>query len=147
MIMKQKNYLLSVVFTATLTLALLGGFLARLVYPLVILPQWNIPNLVALSAVALVVGHWLAPDAKRNYLLLFLFAALSCALLPWAAGWTHLSQMPLCGLSGGLVFTATAWAYSSITDRLSTGPAAKSAPILAALGLYLAAQCFQGIGL
>jgi hypothetical protein len=32
-------------------------------------------------------------------------------------------------------------------DRLSTGPAAKLAPILSALGLYLAAQCFMGIGL
>lgn len=145
MIMKQKNCLLSVVFTATLTLALLGGFLARLVYPLVILPRWNIPNLVALSAVALVMEHYLAPGARRNYLLVLLFAALSCALLPWAAGWTLPSQMPLCGLSGGLVFTATAWAYSSITDRLSTGPTAKAAPILAAPALYLAAQCFQGI--
>ena len=145
--MKQKNYLLSVVFTATLTLALLGGFLARLVYPLVILPQWNIPNLVALSAVALVIEHYLAPGAKRNYLLVFLFSALSCALLPWAAGWTLPAQLPLCGLSGGLVFTTTAWAYSSITDRLSTGPAAKVAPLLSVLGLYLAAQCFQGIGL
>ena len=143
--MKTKNHLLSVVFTATLTLVLLGCVIARLVYSLVILPQWNIPNLVALSALALVVEQYLAPGAKRNYLCLFLFSALSCALLPWAAGLALPGQMLLWGLSGGVVFTATAWAYSSMMERLSTGPAAKAAPVMAAFGLYLAAQCFQGI--
>ena len=30
-------------------------------------------------------------------------------------------------------------------ERLSSGPVAKAAPVLSALGLYLAAQCFAGI--
>ena len=47
------------------------------------------------------------------------------------------------GMDKGAVFTATAWLYSSAQDRLSTGPVAKAAPILTALGLYLAAQCLM----
>ena len=49
------------------------------------------------------------------------------------------------GVIGCAVFTLTTWLFSSIQDRLSSGPAAKAAPILSAVGLYLTAQCFMGI--
>lgn len=143
--MKKDNNFLSIIFTGTLTLALLAGVIARLVYPMVILPQWNIPNLVALSAVALVLDHYLAGQGKKDYLALLVFSGLSCALLPWATGWIALGQMLLYGLTGGLVFTATAWLFESLVERLSSGPAAKVAPLLGAGGLYLAAQALQGI--
>lgn len=139
--MKHKDSLLHVLFTAGLTLVLLGCVVARTVFPTVILPRWNIPNLVALSAAVLTLEHSLAPGARRNYLLALVFAALSCGVLPWIAGLGNIFW----GLSGGLVFTATAWLYDAMIQRLSTGPAAKAAPVMGALGLYLAAQCFQNI--
>ena len=37
------------------------------------------------------------------------------------------------------------WLYDSVTDRLSSGPVAKAAPTVSALGLYLAAQCLMGL--
>jgi len=46
---------------------------------------------------------------------------------------------------GGVVFTVTAWLFTSIQDRLSSGPACKAAPVVSAFGLYLAAQAFTGI--
>ena len=46
---------------------------------------------------------------------------------------------------GGVVFTATTWLYTSLQDRLSTGPLAKLAPVFTALGPYLASQCFAGL--
>lgn len=141
--MKIKNSLLSVLHTLALTATLLGCLIARMVYPLTILPQWSIPNLVGLSCLVLVVEHYLAPGAKRNYVTIFLFSALSSALLPWAVGFLAPMGMVKYALSGGLIFTATAWAYDSMMERLSTGPNPKAAPIPAALGLYLAAQCFQ----
>lgn len=143
--MKNKSYLLSVFFTAALTLVLLGCVIARLVYPMVILPQWNIPNLVALSALVLVLEHYAAGDSKKNYLALFLCSALSCGLLPWAVGYILPLEIGKYALSGGLVFTATAWLFESLRQRLSSGPAAKAAPVLGGLGLYLAAQALQGI--
>ena len=49
------------------------------------------------------------------------------------------------GVIGGVVFTATAWLFTSVQDRLSSGPVCKAAPVVSAFGLYLAAQCFAGI--
>ena len=55
-------------------------------------------------------------------------------------GWVQKSRN-----KGGIIFTALTWLYGSVTDRLSSGPAAKAAPIVSALGIYLAAQCMMGL--
>lgn len=143
--MKKNKYFLSVLFAVTLAVVILGCVLAKLVYPMVILPQWNIPNLVGLSALVLVLDHYIGGQGKRNYLAMLIFACLSCGLLPWAGGWIAPGQMLLHGISGGLTFTATAWLFESLRERLSSGPAAKAAPVLGGIGLYLAAQALQGI--
>ena len=49
------------------------------------------------------------------------------------------------GVYGGIVFTATTWVYSSIQDRISSGPAAKAAPLVSAFGVYLAIQALMGM--
>ena len=46
---------------------------------------------------------------------------------------------------GCLVFTVTTWLFSTIQDRLSSGPAAKASAFFSAVSLYMAAQCFMGI--
>ena len=46
---------------------------------------------------------------------------------------------------GGIVFTAAPWLFPSAAARLSSGPAAKAAPIVSAVGLYLASQCLMGM--
>lgn len=143
--MKKINCLRSVLFTVALAVTMLGCVLGRLTYPMVILPQWNISNLVALSAVVLVLDHYIGGQGAKNYLALLIFACLSCALLPWATGWIVPGQMLLYGISGGLTFTATAWLFDSLQERLSSGPAAKAAPALGAVGIWLAAQALQGI--
>ncbi len=48
-------------------------------------------------------------------------------------------------LRGTLTFCAATWLFDTITDRISTGPAAKLAPIASALCLYLAALIFMGM--
>lgn len=143
--MKNKNHLLSVLFTLALTATLLGCLVARLIYPLTILPRRDVPNVVGLSCIVLVLEHYLAPGAKRSYIAIFLFSALSSALLPWAIGFVAPIAMPQYALSGGIVFTVTTWLFDSLVNRLSTGPAANAAPVLGAMGLFLAAQCFQGM--
>ena len=49
------------------------------------------------------------------------------------------------GLVGGAVFTVTTFLFTSMTDRLLSGPKASAAPFASAAGLYLAVQCFAGI--
>ena len=46
---------------------------------------------------------------------------------------------------GAAVFTAVTWIFTSMTDRLSSGPAAKAAPIFSAVGIFLASQALMGM--
>mgnify|MGYP007130631265 CR=1 FL=1 len=46
---------------------------------------------------------------------------------------------------GGVTFTVTTWLFSTIQERLSSGPAARLAPVMSALGVWLAVQAFAGI--
>ena len=143
--MKNKTYILNTLLCAVLALALLAAILVRTFAPNMILPQLNIPNMVLISLVALLLDHYLAPGAKRCYICIPVFSAMTFGLLPWAAAFANGMQALTLALAGGITFTATTWLFTSIQDRLSSGPQSKAAPFLSALGLYLAAQCLAGI--
>ena len=143
--MNKKTYILNTLLAAALGLALLTCQLVRTFAPLVILPALDVPNLVLLSLVVLVLDHYLAPKADRCYICIPVFAALTFGLLPWAAGFATGAEALKLALLGGVAFTAITWLYTSIQDRISSGPAAKAAPILNALGMYLACQVLMGM--
>lgn len=143
--MKNKTYILNTLLAAVLGLALLVCQLVRTFAPLVIIPSLDVPNLVLLSLVVLVLDNYLAPKADRCYICIPVFAVLTFGLLPWAASFASAGQALKLALLGGVVFTAVTWLYSSIQDRLSSGPAAKAAPVLSALGMYLACQVLMGM--
>ena len=143
--MKNKTYILNTLLTAVLGVALTAAVLVRTFVPAIIIPQLDIPNMVLLSLAALVLDHYVAPGAKRCYICIPLFSALSFGLLPFAACFVGALEAVKLGLVGTVVFTATTWIFSSMQDRLSTGPAAKAAPIVSALGLYLAIQALMGM--
>ena len=63
--MKNKTYILNTFLTAVLGIYLLVAVIVRTFCPQIILPKANIPNMVLVSLVALVLDHYLAPDAKR----------------------------------------------------------------------------------
>ena len=143
--MKNKTYILNTLLTAVLGIALTVAVLVRTFVPAIIIPQLDIPNMVLLSLVALVLDHYVAPGAKRCYICIPLFSALSFGLLPFAACFVGALEAVKLGLIGAVVFTVITWIFSSMQDRLSTGPAAKAAPIVSALGLYLAIQALMGM--
>ena len=145
--MKNNQHTLNTLLAAVVGAALLACVIVRALASRIILPELDIPNLVLLSLIALLLEHYLAPGAKRRYVWVGVFSALTFGLLPFAACFVGALDALWLGLLGGVVFTAVTWIFTSMTDRLSTGPAAKAAPFLSALGLYLAAQCFMGIGL
>ena len=82
----------------------------------------------------------------RGYGGVFLCSALVFGLLPWAAGFTVGAEVWYCGLAGGSVFTAAAWLFSSMMERLDSGRSSRFTPLICALGLYLAVQAFSGMG-
>lgn len=143
--MKNKTYVLNTLLAALLGGALLIAVLVRTFAPNVILPQLDIPNMVLLSLAALLLDHYLAPDAQRCYICIPVFSAISFGLLPFAACFVGAMEAVKLGAFGCIVFTAVTWLFTSMLDRLSTGPAAKAAPVMSALGLYLAAQVLSGM--
>ena len=144
--MKNKTYTLSTVLIAVLTAVLAVMAVLRAFSPQIILPIFDIPTVTAISLVALVLDHYLARDAKRCWICIPIFAALSFGILPFAAGMVALSNVLGLALTGAAIFTVCTFVFTSIQDRLSSGPAARLAPIMSALGIWLAVQAFAGIG-
>ena len=144
--MKNKTYTLNTVLTAVLAAVLAVMVVLRAVSPQLILMQFDIVSITGISLAALVLDHYLAKGAKRCYICIPVFAALSFGILPFAAGMVRLNGILGLALTGALVFPLCTFVFTSIQDRLSSGPAAKAAPIMSALGIWLAVQAFAGIG-
>ena len=143
--MKKNKFLLHIVLSVVLFVALTVGLLVRVWQPAAIIPTLNIPNMVLLSVIALLVEHFLAKGNPRCYWVTALFGVLNFGVLPLMAGFDCVHDFWKYGLIGGCVFTATTFLFTSATQRLLTGPKARGAVALVALGIYLAAQCFAGI--
>ena len=143
--MKNKTYTLNTILAALLGAVLLIAVFVRTFAPRMILPELDIPNMALISLVALVLDHYLAPNAKRCYVCIPVFSAITFGLLPFAACFVGGETALNLGIAGGVTFTAMTWLFSSVQDRLSTGPAAKAAPIVSAFGLYLAVQALMGM--
>ena len=143
--MKNRSYVLNTVLAVVMTLALTVCILLRTFCPWVIIPELNIPNMAGLSLIALLADHYLARGAKRCCICTFLFSAVTFGVLPYAAGFAAGWDVVKLALVGGVVFTLLTFLYSSVQERLSSGPSAKAAPLLSAFGLYLAFQVFANI--
>jgi hypothetical protein len=143
--MKKNTYTLNTLLALVLGAALLVAVLVRAFAPRMILPELDICNLVLISLVALVLDHYLAPDADRCYICIPVFSAITFGVLPFAACFVGAAEALKLAVAGGVIFTAMTWLFSSVQDRLSTGPAAKAAPVVSAFGLYLAVQALMGM--
>jgi len=141
----MKKYLLNTFLAAVFAIALLAMVIARAICPILVLPGFDIPNLVLISLAALLLDHYIVKDAPRCYICIPVFAFVTFALLPWAAGFAVPADALLLGVKGCITFTLTTWLFTSMADRISTGPSARFAPVMSAAGLYLASQCFMGM--
>ena len=141
----MKKYMLNTFLAVVFTIALLVLVIARAICPVLVFPGFGIPNLVLISLIALVLDHYLVKDAPRCYICIPVFAFLAFALLPYCAGFAALSDALWLGVKGCITFTVTTWLFTSMADRISTGPSAKLAPVMSAVGLYLASQCLMGM--
>ena len=144
--MKNKTYTLSTVLTAVLAAVLAVMVILRAVSPQLILMQFDIVSITGICLIALVLDHYVAPGAKRCWICIPVFAALSFGILPVAAGMVALKGALGLALSGCVIFTLCTFVFTSILDRLSSGPAARLAPVMSALCIWLAVQAFANIG-
>lgn len=140
----NKKYMLNTVLPVVLMGYLLVTVIVRTFWPRMILPVLDLPMLTAISLAALLADHYLAPEAPRCYICIPVFAAITFGTLGFAAC-LGIGAAAVLAVKGSVVFTAATWLFSSMVDRMSTGPAAKAAPFVSAIGLYLAVQCFMGI--
>ena len=143
--MKNKTYMLNTFLAAILGVYLLVCIVVRTFAPQIILPKANIPNLVLISLAALVLDHYLIPGAKRCYICIPLFSAVTFGLLPYAGAFTTPAESLKLAVVGAVVFTVTTWLFTTIQERLSSGPAAKASAFFSAVSLYMASQCFIGM--
>ena len=143
--MKNKTYTLNTLLAIVLGIALLACVMVRTFAPRFIIPYLDVPNMVLISLVALLLDHYMAPGAKRCYICIPFFSAITFGLLPFAACFMGAGEAVTTGLMGAVVFTVTTWLFSAMMDRLSSGPAAKAAPFVSAMGLYLAIQALMGM--
>lgn len=147
--MKNKTYTLNTILAAVFGVELLALVLIRAFAPNIILPQFDLIHLVTVSLAALVLDHYIAPGAKRCWICIPVLSTVTFMVLPMAAMLVPMVDLDALwlGLTGGVVFTATTWVFTSVQDRLSTGPAARLAPVMSAVGIWLAVQAFAGIGI
>ena len=142
--MKDKTFFLNTILAVVMGLILLVLILVRVFAPVVMLRMPDLPELVLVSAAALLIDQYLAKDAKRNYIWIFVLSAVTFGLLPLAAGFVDAAGAVKYALAGGIVFTLTTLVYTSMQERMKSGELFRGAPAVGALGLYLAAQCFAG---
>lgn len=145
--MKNRDMLLSAMLTAVLGIALLIAALLDIFAPAMILPRLDIVNMTLLSLIALVLDALIVPGAKRCYICIPVFAALSFGLLPFAAGLIAAGDTWKYALMGAAVFTSVTWLYTSAVERMTSGEKSWRTVIITAVVFYLAAQGFAGMGL
>ena len=143
--MKNNKYFLNTLLVVVLFLMMAVFMVLRAIQPLVILLPLNIPTLVLISLVVLLLEFYLAPGNDRCYICIPVLAVLTFGILPLMAGFACQHTFWKLGLVGGVVFAVTTWLFTAMTNRLQSGPQAKLAPIIGALCLFLASQCFAGI--
>ena len=127
----NKKYTLNTILPVVLGAYLLVTVIVRTFWPRMILPVLDIPMLTAISLAVLLLDHYLAPGAERCYICIPVFAVITFGLLGFAALLSLMTAVEL-AVKGAAVFTVATWLFTSMVDRLSTGPAVKAAPFISA---------------
>ena len=143
--MKKQSGMLNILLCAVVALTMLVYMLCRTFQPAVVLPPLNIPNLLILSVLALILNAYIAPQAEYCWIQADILAAITFGILPWVAGEIPAWQIWQLALAGGVIFAIAERIFSSLMQRIASGPKGKLAILATGLGLMLAGQCFAGM--
>ena len=141
--MEKKTTILNVLLAVTLGAGLLIGVIWRAFQPNVVLADLDIPAMAAIVLIALLIEYFAAGLQKRVWVPQIILAAVTFAVLPWAA------DIPYAGMKlavcGAVVFAVLTWMFDSAAQRLDVTTNCKGAMVPTAFVLYLACQCFMGM--
>ena len=140
--MKNRTTILNSILAVVLGVVLLVSVIVKTVSPHFILPEMNIPYMVAVSLTALVLTHFVKTE-EGCILREALLATVTFAVLPMAAGLATVAVWKV-AIIGGIVFTVLNVMFTAMIKRMELSSTCKYAVIPAAFGLYLACQCFAG---
>lgn len=131
---------------AVVGLGCLAAVLYRVFLSAAVLPAVGLPAAAACSLLALAAEAYLSKGVpRRNWGLTLLLGALTFGLLPWAAGLTAGTEAVRFAVVGGAAFGALTFLFTSLRERLASGPSGRLAPLVTAGILFLACQCFAGM--
>lgn len=138
----QEKYTLNTALAAVVGLGCLAAVLYRVFLSAAVLPAVGLPAAAACSLLALAAEAYLSKGVpRRNWGLTLLLGALTFGLLPWAAG----TEAVRFAVVGGAAFGALTFLFTSLRERLASGPSGRLAPLVTAGILFLACQCFAGM--
>ena len=138
----QEKYTLNTALAAVVGLGCLAAVLYRVFLPAAV----RLPAAAACSLLALAAEAYLSKGVpRRNWGLTLLLGALTFGLLPWAAGLTAGTEAVRFAVVGGAAFGALTFLFTSLRERLASGPSGRLAPLVTAGILFLACQCFAGM--
>lgn len=143
--MKKYNDSFGIILAVVTGIALLAQMLVRAFWPRMILPRMDVSALVLICLVALVLEHYLIRNTQRNVWMILVSAAVIFGFFPWIACFLVPVDALKLALLGAAVATVCTVLFDNMLERLSSGPAAKAAPLISAFTLYLATQCLMGI--
>lgn len=142
--MKDRTKILNTLLAVVVGLALLVCVIVKMAVPNVVLPEFDIPVMVALTLAALVLTSFVKTEEKGCYVVEAILAAITFGLLPWAAGYVAAGEMLRQALCGGIVFVILDVIFDAMLDRIETMSCSKMAIVPTAFVIYLACQCFAG---
>ncbi len=143
--MNKKHTLLGFILAIATGAALLAVLVTNAFFPHIILPKPNASALIILCLVSLVIDYYIARDRQHDFRFIPVYGALIFGLFPMAAFVASPIESLKLALMGAIILTVATYAFDTISDRLSSGPVAKAAPLVSAFVLYLSAQCLIGI--
>ena len=101
--MKNNQYFLNTVLAVVLFVDCAIAMVVRICLPAAVIPQLNIPNMVAISVIALLLEHFLTKGNPRCYICIPVFGAITFGVLPLMAGFACQHDFWKFGLVGGVV--------------------------------------------
>ena len=141
--MEKKTMTLNILLAIVLGAGLLVGMILKTFIPGIILANLDIPSMAAIVLIALLIEYFVTGSGKRVWPVQIILAAVTFALLPWAA------DIPYAGIEvaacGTAVFTVLTWMFDFAVQRIELTVDCKGAMVPTAFVLYLACQCFMGI--
>ena len=141
--MRNNRFLLSIILVLTLCVSLLTLILIRTFLPAAILPQFNVGSILIVSLIALVINYYLS-DRKYD-LFAIAFAFVAFGVLPYVSGFVTVLDALILALKGACTFAVAMFMFTSILERVNVSGKNIVAPVITALMLYLAFQCFIGM--